>query len=110
MVVVIIGKMNNEKNVGNKYDDGKPDHTMYPKIALDEVAKVFEYGAEKYGRNNFKLVDDGRHRYVKAAFRHLLSEAEGESLDPESNRYHLAHAVCSCLMALYFALNEDKNE
>jgi len=94
---------------GVKYDDEKLDYTLLPKSALDEVVKVLMYGAKKYPEaNNWKKVSDARHRYNKAALRHTFSEVDGETKDPESKLYHLAHAVCSNLFALHFAIEEEK--
>jgi len=93
---------------GVKYDDKKLDYTLLPKSALDEVVKVLMYGARKYPEaNNWKKVSDARNRYNKAALRHLFSEVDGEEIDPESNLFHLAHAVCSNLFALHFAIKEE---
>ena len=92
---------------GEKYDDNKLDYTLIPKDALDEVVRVLMYGAEKYDRDNWYKVDNGRHRYDKAALRHLFAEADGEDLD-ESGYYHLAHAAASCLFAIHFALDEKR--
>lgn len=95
---------------GVKYDDGKLDYTLLPYEALQEVVKVLMYGAKKYPEaDNWKRVSDPRKRYNKAAFRHLFSEVNGETLDKESGLYHLAHAVCSNLFALHFAIQKNKN-
>lgn len=98
------------KNRGRKDDLGKPDHTMYPKEALDMVALVLMHGEKKYGRLNFNQVKNGRNRYTRAALRHLFSDNGGETVDSESGLYHLAHATCSCLMALHFAIQENKKK
>jgi len=96
---------------GVKYDDDKLDYTLLPKSALDEVVKVLMYGAKKYPeRDNWKKVSDARNRYNKAALRHEFSEVDGETFDPESKLFHLAHAVCSNLFALHFAIEENKIE
>ena len=50
--------------------------------------------------NNWKIVPDSKRRYFDALQRHLWAWKEGEQIDPESNKHHLAHAMC-CLMFLY---------
>lgn len=81
-----------------KADSGKPNLAMLldtPK-AMGEVARVLEYGAAKYDRKNWAKCDDPE-RYMAAALRHLTAYHNGEILDPESRRSHLAHAICSLL-------------
>lgn len=86
---------------GSKHDEGKPDMTLLTMLpALVAVVRVLEYGAQKYGRDNWQRVEDGERRYCAAALRHLLAHAYGERLDPESGLPHLAHAACSVLFAL----------
>ena len=92
---------------GVKHDDGKLDYTLLPYEALQEVVKVLMYGAQKYPEaDNWKRVEDPRKRYNKAAFRHLFAEVNNEALDKESGLYHLAHAICSNLFALHFAIKD----
>jgi len=95
---------------GVKYDDEKLDYTLLDKKSIDEVVKVLMYGAKKYPAwDNWKKVPDARKRYVKAALRHLMSEADGETID-ESGLLHLAHAATSCIFAIHFALQDvEKN-
>jgi hypothetical protein len=87
---------------GQKHDEGKLDWTLLPPEALEEVVKVLQHGALKYGRDNWRRVPDGRRRYIAAAHRHLHAVSLGELTDPESGLPHLAHAVCSLLFAGYF--------
>lgn len=59
--------------------------------ALQELAKVYAMGAEKYERGNY------RKGYpailsISALMRHLVAWQAGEDLDPESGLSHLAHA------------------
>ena len=37
-----------------KYDNGKPPLALIPPEALIEISKVFGFGAEKYGMNNWR--------------------------------------------------------
>ena len=83
-----------------KADAGKVDLSLLPFAALDEVARVLEFGAAKYAPDAWRRVPDGHHRYVAAALRHLHAHARGEATDPESGLPHLAHAACSILFAL----------
>lgn len=85
--------------VGRKFDAGKLDYTLVPFEAVEEIIKVLMFGAQKYDRNNWKLVDNAQQRYLAAAFRHLAAYNKGEPVDSETGLSHLAHAGC-CLLFL----------
>lgn len=68
--------------------------------ALQEVSRVGTYGARKYSPNGWKAVPDAYDRYTDAMYRHLLSEAAGETLDPETQIAHAAHAAWNALARL----------
>ncbi len=88
---------------GQKDDAGKLEWDLIPWEAMSIVTRTFMYGTSKYGRNNWRLVDDRRRRYINAAFRHLIYHQRGFYLDDEpdgSGLPHLAHAIASLLIAL----------
>lgn len=91
--------------IGRKYDSGKPEFSLLPPWALESVAKVLTFGAEKYDIDNWKHVSNGEYRYRNAALRHINDYVKGEKTDPESGCNHLAHAIC-CLM---FILDADES-
>lgn len=66
---------------------------------IEPVVKVLTYGATKYERDNWKHVENGEHRYLAAALRHIAAYQSGEQYDKETNESHLAHAIC-CLIFL----------
>lgn len=66
---------------------------------LREMCYVFQYGAKKYGKNNY-LLGHKDSQLTAAALRHILAYQSGEPTDPETGYSHLAHAQC-CL-AMYF--------
>ena len=92
--------------VGNKADSGKPMMGEIPPCAMLDVAKVLTFGAGKYGRGNWRAVDNARVRYLDAAIRHINAYQRGELTDDESGESHLAHAVCSLLFIM--ELSDDK--
>jgi tRNA-dihydrouridine synthase len=91
---------------GVKFDQDKPQWTLVPFKALDEVVKVLTIGARKYAPDNWKKVPNARQRYIDAAFRHMSAYAAGEKLDAETGKNHLAHAVCCLLFLLAFDLDK----
>lgn len=84
---------------GMKFDDGKRDFTLLPWDSVERIVEVLEFGAQKYSRDNWRYVDDAKHRYTKAALRHLIAYTKGEVEDPESGMPHLAHLGC-CILFL----------
>lgn len=90
------------KMTGVKYDSKKPDYSLIPPHALDDVAKVLTYGAQKYDRHNWKQLENLDTRYFAAAQRHLWAIQRGEILDEETGLHHAAHAICCMMFMLEF--------
>ena len=80
-----------------KYDKDKLDWSMIPFPTLQEVVKVFHYGANKYAKDNWKS-GTSHSRAFASMLRHLLAWYDGEDIDPESGLYHLAHLGAQTLM------------
>tara|TARA_B100001093_G_scaffold203513_1_gene195540 strand:- start:1866 stop:2225 length:360 start_codon:yes stop_codon:yes gene_type:complete len=99
------------KNGGIKFDDDKPDYSLIPPNALDDVVKVLTIGAKKYDRHNWKKLDNIDDRYFAAAQRHMWALMKDEELDPETGEHHAAHAIC-CMMFLleFYYLQKPKNK
>ena len=86
--------------VGLKLDAGKPRWDLLPPRALEDVAKVLEFGARKYAPDNWRKVEGWRWRYLRAGIGHCYAHLRGERLDAESGLPHLAHTVCCLLFVL----------
>lgn len=86
--------------LGRKFDSEKPHMALLPPHAIEAVARVLTYGAQKYERDNWKYVPDGEYRYKNAAFRHFNEVLKGNVVDEESGEHHLAHAICCMLFIL----------
>jgi len=69
---------------------------LLPATALIETAWVHGLGAEKYGRYNWRQNKVNASTYVSAIMRHLMAWQQGEDIDPESGRSHLAHIAAGC--------------
>ena len=93
---------------GIKYDSNKPEYSLLPPHALEEIVKVLSFGAKKYARDNWRKLDDAERRYFDAAQRHIWAVAKGEDLDPESGLPHEAHALCCLLFILQLKLEHPK--
>lgn len=84
-------------NEGKKADAGKPAFDLIPPHIQLEVAKVLEFGARKYGPENWKMVPGAKRRYIGAAERHINAHRRGELLDPETGLHHISHAIASLM-------------
>lgn len=91
------------ENVPKKLDSGKLPLSMIPVEALEELARAFAYGANKYSRGNFRTGPMAFSRLTDAALRHITSMANGEWTDPESGNSHLSHAMASLAMLAFQA-------
>ena len=101
-------------DTGKKFDQGKPEWDLLPTGPLEEVVKVLMHGKEKYGRDNWQLIDNPIRRYYSAAQRHLSafrlarfdSKNPFDAIDSESKLHHLAHAACCILFMLWHERKE----
>lgn len=78
-----------------KFDSGKPKLTLVPRQIIFDIAKVREYGVEKYkDPDNWKKVEIERYR--DAAFRHFMAYLDDPyGVDDESGLPHLSHLACN---------------
>lgn len=93
-----------------KYDQGKPDFSMTTYELMEEIARVREFGAKKYSRDNWKISGFKITRSLAAALRHIFLFLGGETLDKESGLSHLGHAVCCLEHAIYDMKNHPEND
>ena len=86
---------------GVKHDQGKPDMSLMPSTAMEEIAAVWTFGQRKYAAFNWAKGFTWR-RPAAAALRHIFAWLGGEDKDPESGLSHLAHAICCLSMIIHF--------
>ena len=108
--------MNEEKypdgNPKTQFGIKKPQLDKIPSTALLHLGVVMALGAAKYGPYNWRGAKVSSSVYVAAADRHVRTWLDGESLDPESNASHLAHAMACCAILIDAdecgCLNDDR--
>jgi len=93
---------------GKKFDEGKPRFDLIDPEFEHALAQVLTLGANKYGADNWRDLEDAEHRYVAACKRHLNRRQRGEPLDRESGLSHTVHAACN-LMFLYWMENHNED-
>jgi hypothetical protein len=76
--------------------------------ALQEVARVGTYGAEKYTRGGWQTVPDGVNRYTAAMLRHVLQENAGR-YDSDLPVLHAAQVAWNALARLELMLREGED-
>lgn len=78
-----------------KADAGKPRLTLVPSDIIYAIARVREYGVNKYiDPDNWKRVE--LDRYKDATYRHWLAYlADPQGADEESGLPHLWHLACN---------------
>ena len=93
-------------NNAAKADHGKPRPTLVPPSLVMAVAKIREYGCQKYtDPENWKQVEP--QRYKDALYRHLLAYLRGERNDPESGLPHLWHMACNIAFLIEMEVPAD---
>ena len=98
---------------GLKYDNDKNRMGLVLQgfsNALWKVGEVGTFGAGKYGDENWMYLENGIARYKDALFRHLFQYLQGEWIDAESGKPHLAHACWNCLALLEYCLKLQLTE
>jgi len=120
--VALLNEYNTRKGVGYKRDlhsSGAKDDSKKPDLdlvlgdfatALQLVGCVGTYGAKKYSKHGWLVVDNGVRRYSSAMLRHYFLESEGEYLDSETDLPHAAAVAWNALARLQLILNERKDK
>ena len=90
-----------------KADAGKLRLTLVPRQIIRDVARIREYGTNKYGSAEaWEKVDVVRYR--DAAFRHFLAYLDDPAgMDDESGLPHLWHLACNIA---FLCELEDSND
>jgi len=92
---------------GLKYDNNKPSMALIDADFLLGLAKVLDFGKEKYAAHNWRG-GISFSRLISAAYRHLGAINKGEDLDSESSLPHVYHLAC-CVMFLSWMMENRKD-
>lgn len=82
--------------------DDKLRWELLPMEEVEDIVKVFHYGAKKYAPDSWKNIPDGFERYRAALMRHMMAYLKGERIDPESGLQHLAQVAWNAIAMLYY--------
>ena len=76
-----------------KKDMGKLRMELVPVSAIESLARVLTYGANKYEPEGWREVEP--ERYVGALLRHLCAYLKGQVYDHESGLMHIEQVLCN---------------
>ena len=80
----------------------KPErYSLIPVEALDIMARLYGFGAEKYEAHNWRNGYEWSKSF-DSLFRHATSALKGEDIDPETGLPHLAGAAFHCFTLMVF--------
>lgn len=85
-----------KKETGLRYNSGKIRHDLVEPFALNELARVYTKGAEKYAPHNY-LKGMSWTTVLASLKRHLNAFERGEDFDHETFCYHSAHIAWNAM-------------
>ncbi len=86
---------------GLRYNAGKVRYDLVPAFAVEQMARVFTKGAEKYKERNW----EAGMRWSKplaSMMRHIAAFERGEDFDPETGLLHMAHAMTNAAFLIEY--------
>ena len=84
-----------------KAGDLKAPLHLLPTYSMRQTAHVLSLGAEKYGVYNWRESGGVKATtYSSAIMRHLFQYMDGEDIDEESGKSHLAHIMATCAILM----------
>ena len=81
---------------GLRLNEGKIRYDLMDGYSIEQVAKVFTKGAEKYAEHNWRKGMKWS-KMLASLERHVAKFKKGEDFDEETGLYHLAHAAWNAL-------------
>ena len=84
----------NIKGSAKRYNQGKTQLDLIPPNVLEELGRALTYGAEKYGKYNYRKGMEWS-KVLDSLLRHINSFRKGEDFDIESGLPHLSLAMCN---------------
>lgn len=88
--------------------------SLMPIEGIEAGALAFTDGAQKYGRNSFKVMKDAKWtECIDSLLRHANKFNSGETFDSESGCSHLGHIIARASMLEYWRVHgigtDDRN-
>lgn len=93
-------------HLGDRYNETKARVDLIPWDAIEEVAKVYEYGAKKYADRNWEEGLEWNKGCAASLQRHLIDWSLGIDFDEESGLPHDLHIAFNALALITFRLRQ----
>lgn len=90
------------QQTAGRFSAGKVRHDLIAPWALNEVAKVYTYGTQKYDDDNWWKGLKWKRDVFGCILRHVWKWFRGEKYDDESGAHHLAHAAWNCFALMSY--------
>lgn len=97
--------MKEQESKKNDFLDDKLRWDLLPMKEIEDIVRVYHFGAKKYAPNSWQNLPDGFNRYRAAMMRHLMAYMNGERFDKESGLSHLSMMIWNGIAMLWY----DKN-
>lgn len=98
------------KNKGLRYNEGKIRHDLFEPFAINELAKVFTKGSEKYAPRNWEMGMSWS-KVLASLKRHLNAFESGEDFDKESELLHIAHVAWNAMaLTSYYKIHPEGDD
>lgn len=95
-------KCKKEGGMKNDRKDGKIRLELVPMAEIEDIAKLYTIGAEKYADNSWKEIENGFERYRAALLRHMIAYMKGERFDGETGINHITAVAWNAIAMLWF--------
>lgn len=86
-----------------RYNEGKTRLHLVDPYFVEQVAKVMEIGADKYGKDNWLKGQDYT-VVLDSLKRHTAKWEMGHDTDEESGLHHMAHVAANAMFLLRYEL------
>ncbi len=93
------------KDEAARFSKGKIRHDLVAPWALDQIARVYTYGTQKYDDDNWWKGLKWKKDVFGCILRHVWKWFRGEVNDDESGLHHLAHAAWNCMTLMEYERN-----
>lgn len=95
-----------EDAIKNDRKDHKLMWELLPLDVIEEVVRVYTYGAQKYAPNSWQNLPDGYNRYKAALLRHLTLIDQGKHFDDESGLLHASQVLWNAIALCYCEMQQ----
>ena len=93
-------------SMGDRFNKGKPGVHLIPLDALVELARVYDYGENKYSAHNWEKGLSWDKGIKASLLRHLARWSCGEDYDEESGLPHDVHIAFNALALITMRIRD----